>query len=397
MTQLPDNRLNLQGPLIDFDTTVGTTGQAHDTFPKPGPARFDQMRSYLIALLANQSSFSEPVEFRVGSLWFDLNDTFFKYRANNPGPIISTEGNNFIDLANGIKLDTGLSLADWYEEVKDIISGIDPGVSSIFSRLTNATADEAMSAGSIVYVSSNRRVKLADQTNPAKSEPVGVITVSANMNEGTVIQHIGLARLRMAPGLTLHPGDKVWMGAAGRGTNDEPATGNIRQVGVVFDTSDYVPTASDPTTLVLFNLAGVDATSPAPIVVPPLEFIASGSIGAGAILYLDGSGSNKVSIADANVLGHCNTIVGVARNTVTVGQTVLVDTFGALTVLSDGTPPIGAGVPVYLSLSTGKVTATQPSTSGQVVAFLGYANTPTSGSFQNLTITWAPRAPVVVA
>lgn len=397
MTQLPDNRLNLQGPLIDFLHSVGTTGQAHDNFPQPGPARFDHMRSYLIALLANQASFSEPIEFRAGTLWFDLNDQSYKYRAENPGPIISTEGANFIDLANGIQLETGLSLATWYQEVKAIISGFDPGVSSIFSKLTNATADETMSAGSIVFVSNNRRVKLTDQSDPAESEPVGVTTTSANANEGVVIQHIGLARMRLEPGLTLHAGDKVWMASQGRGSNVEPGTGNIRQVGVVFDTSEYVGASSDPTALVLFNLSGVDTTSPAPLPpVPPMSFTAGANIGAGSIVYLDGVADNEVKPADATGLVKANTVVGVARNTALTGQTVLVDTFGPLTVLSDAAI-IGTGMPLYLSLSTGKVTTVQPSVSGQVVLFLGYANTHTTLGFQPFTMTWAPRAPVVVA
>lgn len=396
MTLLPDNRFNLQGPLIDFDASVGTTGQAHDTFPKPGPARYDHMRSAIIALLSNQSSFLEPVEFRVGSLWFDLNSSSYKYRAETPGPIITTEGSNFISLTNGIELETGLSLQTWYEQVKEIITSVDPSISSIFSKLTNATADEAMSAGSLVYVSNNKRVKLTDQSLPSKSEPVGAITVSANVNEGTVIQHIGLIHLRMASGLTPIAGDKIWMGTDGRGTTDEPATGNIRQVGVVFDTSDYVPSASSPTVLALLNLAGIDTTSPAPVVVPPMEFIAGAVIGAGAIVYLDGIANNEVKEAKADAIVRSNTVVGVARNAALIGQTVLVDIFGALSVVSD-TTLISAGSPVYLSAtSIGRMSFAQPSTTGQVVLLLGYANTGTALPFQPFTMTWAPRAPVVV-
>jgi hypothetical protein len=405
MTLLPDNRINLQGPLVDF-TKVGTTGQAHDLFPQPGPARFDQMRSYLIALLANQSSFSEPIEFRVGSLWFDLNVNAFKYRAETPGPIISTEGSFFIDLANGILLEPGLSLEAWYQQVKEIITTIDPGVSSLFSKLTNATAEEAMSAGSIVYVSNNRRVKLTDQSLPTKSEPVGVTTTSANVNEGVVLQHIGLARVRMASGLTLSPGDKVWMGTMGRGTNDEPGTGEIRQVGVIFDTSDYVPSALESTALVLFNLGGIDTSSPAPVVVPPMSFIAGvGGVAAGAVVYLDGIAPNEVKQARADSILHSNTVVGVARNTASVGGTVLVDTFGPLSVLSDASL-ISAGSPVYLSASifgVGKVhwsanVSLDPDfISGTVVLLLGYAITGTTLPFQPFTMVWAPRAPVVVA
>lgn len=397
MTLLPDNRLNLQGPLIDFDTEVGTTGQAHDTFPKPGPARYDQMRSYLIALLSNQSSFSEPVEFRVGSLWFDLNVASFKYRAETPGPIISTEGSNFLNLSNGIELATGLSLQTWYDQVKEIITTVDPGISSIFSKLTNATADEAMSAGSLVYVSNNKRVKLTDQSLPSKSEPVGITITSANINEGTVIQHIGLVSMRMQTGLTISAGDKVWMGIDGCGTTDEPATGNIRQVGVVFDTSGYVPADLNPATLVLLNLAGIDTTSPAPVVVPPMSFVAgAGGVAAMAIVHLDGLASNEVKKAQADSASHTNAIVGVARNTAIAGGTVYVDTIGALTVLADAVI-IAPGETIYVSpTDIGKVTNVAPSTTGQVVAVLGYANTSTGATFQPFQMTWSPRTPTVV-
>jgi hypothetical protein len=112
---LPDDRIDLQPPLIDF-TDVGTTGQAHDTFPQPGQARFDWMRSYLIGLLSNQSSFNEPIEFRVGSVWFDLNTRGFQYRTPGISPIFTTEGENWVSLSNGIVLATGLTLQQWFEQ-----------------------------------------------------------------------------------------------------------------------------------------------------------------------------------------------------------------------------------------------------------------------------------------
>lgn len=396
MSLLPDNRVNLQPPLIDFDTSVGTTGQAHDTFPKPGPARYDHMRSYLIALLAHQASFLPPVEFRLGSIWFDLNESFFKYRASNPGPIITTEGDSWEDIAKGIKLEDGLSLATWYEEVKTIISGIDPSVSSIFSRLTNAIAGENLSVGSIVYVSGNKTVKLADHTITGTAEPVGVTTTSASPGGTTVLQHIGLALVRIEPGLTLTAGDKLWLGTAGRATNIEPVAGIIRQVGVVFDNTGYVPSSSDPSALVLFSLAGIDTVPSPPF--PAVEYTAgSGGVGQGSVVYLDGIAANEVKQAKADLLVTCNSVVGVSRTAVLAGDTVLTDAIGHVTVFSSA-DLIAIGSPIYLSpTNAGKVTGIQPTTSGQVVVFLGYADTGTSLPFQYFSMTWSPRAPVVVA
>jgi hypothetical protein len=63
-----DNRIRLDIPL-GFEN-AGTTGQNHDTYPAPGDARYDFMRTYLIGLLANQASDDEPLEKRTGTLWF---------------------------------------------------------------------------------------------------------------------------------------------------------------------------------------------------------------------------------------------------------------------------------------------------------------------------------------
>jgi len=73
-----DNRLRFQGPKFDFNSQVGLSGLDHDNYPAPGLARYDQMRMYLIALLANQSSDSPPTEYRAGTIWFDLNEGYFK-------------------------------------------------------------------------------------------------------------------------------------------------------------------------------------------------------------------------------------------------------------------------------------------------------------------------------
>src|SRR5574341_388463 len=116
---LPDGRIRLPGPKIDFDAEVGTTGKAHDTFPQPGQARFDHMRSFLIGLLSNQASYNEPVEHRLGTLWYDLNTGAYKFRTD-VGPLLDVDGNNWASLASGIELEPGLTLNDWFEQIRDL-------------------------------------------------------------------------------------------------------------------------------------------------------------------------------------------------------------------------------------------------------------------------------------
>ncbi len=75
----PDYRMRFPSGSIDFAADVGVTGQDHDNYPAPDQqARYDWMRLTLIALLSHQASTSEPVEFREGSVWYDLNSLTFK-------------------------------------------------------------------------------------------------------------------------------------------------------------------------------------------------------------------------------------------------------------------------------------------------------------------------------
>lgn len=81
---LPDNRIRFSSTLIDFNTEVGVTGQDHDNYPAPGQQpRYDWLRLFLIGLLSNQSSFTQPSQCREGTLWFDLNTSTIKIFSNN--------------------------------------------------------------------------------------------------------------------------------------------------------------------------------------------------------------------------------------------------------------------------------------------------------------------------
>ncbi len=121
---MPDNRLRFPSTRIDFEMDVGVAGQDHDSFPAPGQARYDHMRLFLIALLAQQASFDEPSQYRDGTPWFDLNTFTLKIRS----------GSEWVSYADTIALtepdDDGqvVTLANWYASVKDALVGISPEV-----------------------------------------------------------------------------------------------------------------------------------------------------------------------------------------------------------------------------------------------------------------------------
>lgn len=122
--QLPDNRMRFPAATIDFSDIVGLTGQAHDTYPSAGQQpRYDWMRMVVIALLANQSSFQEPTQYRDGSWWFDLNTLTMKIMINN----------QWVPVANALQVDTDqygnpITLAGVYATIKTML-GNSPSIS----------------------------------------------------------------------------------------------------------------------------------------------------------------------------------------------------------------------------------------------------------------------------
>lgn len=125
---LPDNRIRLPAPRIDFETDVGLAFQDHDNYPPPsGPARFDHMRMMLIGLLAQQASFSEPTQFRDGTPWFDLNSMTLKIRSGNAWV-------SYTDVIHVVS--DAMNLTEWITRTNTIISGFGPDV--VFSGSSNA-------------------------------------------------------------------------------------------------------------------------------------------------------------------------------------------------------------------------------------------------------------------
>ena len=124
---LPDNRMRFPAPKIDFETEVGTTGQDHDNYPAPGQARYDWLRMSLISLLANQSSDSEPTQYREGTFWFDLNGPELKIRLNNA----------WVPASDSLMLGT-TTLTAWYEGIQANIAAAAPTITFSGTAYSNS-------------------------------------------------------------------------------------------------------------------------------------------------------------------------------------------------------------------------------------------------------------------
>jgi len=128
----PDNRVRLPAAKIDFSTDVGLASQDHDSYPPPqGQARFDHMRMFLIGLLAQQSSYQEPTQYRDGTPWFDLNTLQIKIR----------KGSEWVPYADAIALEEDedgniTTLADWFAAVSSSLGSLAPEI--VFSGTVSA-------------------------------------------------------------------------------------------------------------------------------------------------------------------------------------------------------------------------------------------------------------------
>jgi hypothetical protein len=124
---IPDNRLRFPAPLIDFAQEVGLSGQDHEHFPYPdAQPRWDWLLIWYMSLLANQSSYNEPTQYRDGSLWFDMNTMTLKMWRSSLDFITGS----WTDLSNSIGLETiagtPITLKDWYIETKSKLTGSTP-------------------------------------------------------------------------------------------------------------------------------------------------------------------------------------------------------------------------------------------------------------------------------
>lgn len=106
-----DNRIILSPTRV----TMPTVGQDHDNYPPPqGQVRYDHMRTFLIGLLSQQSSESEPSERRDGTPWFDMNSGMLKIWYNG----------QWREYSEVISLNGEITLIEWYNSVANAISAI---------------------------------------------------------------------------------------------------------------------------------------------------------------------------------------------------------------------------------------------------------------------------------
>jgi hypothetical protein len=146
---LPDNRLRFPAVKIDFTNDIGVTGQDHDTVPNPGTARYDHILMWFIGLLSNQSSFSEPTQYRDGTLWFDLNVNILKVYNNGTWSSLS----EIISLADGV------TLQQWYDQLSVYLETFGPEITfsgAITSNTNSITIPESLRG----YVTSNTKCYL---------------------------------------------------------------------------------------------------------------------------------------------------------------------------------------------------------------------------------------------
>lgn len=116
---MQDNRLRFPPTLIDFANDVGTTGQDHDNYPQAGTAaRFDHMRMYCIALLAQQSSNQPPTEYRIGTPWLDTQTMTLKI----------WDGYEWAPYPTVLELESGLTLDEWYQSVSGPLTSLSPEI-----------------------------------------------------------------------------------------------------------------------------------------------------------------------------------------------------------------------------------------------------------------------------
>jgi len=108
---------------------------------------------------------------------------------------------------------------------------------------------------------------------------------------------------------------------------------------------------------------------------------ATGGIAAGDVVALSLTTSGVVFKANATDISTCESVVGVAIETKTAGNPVLIRTLGIATVTTDGTN-FDLGKRVYAAPIAGQATKTPPASVNNVVYLLGGA-TATNAVFVN--------------
>lgn len=187
-----DNRIDLSPTLVE-QSPDNNTGLAHDTYPDKGnQARYDHMRSFLLGLLSQQSSFEEPIEKREGTPWFDLENESLKiWHAG--------EWHNYAAL---IKLGN-TDLATWFDNISDVVQGTTGEISFSGSSISDGVTLVNIPESLRVHLTSTSRPifykngVLIDPRNTRlepSSLPTAIKLLSDELNEGdeftVFIKHI---------------------------------------------------------------------------------------------------------------------------------------------------------------------------------------------------------------
>ena len=161
-----DNRIRLDLTPVPFPPAVGApqeqTGCLSDSFPTPNSqARYDQIRSFLLGLLSNQSSPDEPYEKRTGTLWYQRSTT--------------TNANEFINVHRGPESDgtggTWDSLADHIAITNgDTITTLAEAMATVFATL-QYSAPRVIWSGQIAIGNSSNTILIPPDFNGYAAMP----------------------------------------------------------------------------------------------------------------------------------------------------------------------------------------------------------------------------------
>ena len=121
------------------------------------------------------------------------------------------------------------------EPEKTTVAGEDDVLTAMF--------DETMVQGNVIRVAGNSRVAKAIADTLTDSRAIGVCAEDGLEDEEHAIDIKGIVRTKLVAGLTLEPGDPIWlsMDTAGEGTNVEPTTSTKfkKLLGYIFDKLSY--------------------------------------------------------------------------------------------------------------------------------------------------------------
>ncbi len=136
----------------------------------------------------------------------------------------------------------GLTLQQWYEDIKDTISAVPVAVDGVEEAYVAAAV---IDTGDIVFKNSTPdEVDLADASTLSTADTVvGVAVSSATVSNNVTIANAGVRTAKAETSISITAGDKIFLSTgAGRVTNVAPsASGTVNYFLGVAKTSTTVP------------------------------------------------------------------------------------------------------------------------------------------------------------